>query len=104
MSEEAVSSAAATPPAALLGAVQSDGATAEGRQAALRGAWSYSVGLVGKPSAGKSTLFNALTRAGSAPGAAEEAKTGAQPFTTIEPNLGQASLGGEPRLLSGHLG
>jgi len=26
-----------------------------------RGAWSYVVGLVGKPSAGKSSLFNALT-------------------------------------------
>lgn len=36
------------------------------------------VGLVGKPSSGKSTTLNALTDA--------EAKTGAFPFTTIDPN------------------
>lgn len=38
------------------------------------------VGLVGLPNAGKSTLFNALTRAG--------AETAAFPFCTIEPNVG----------------
>jgi ribosome-binding ATPase len=37
------------------------------------------VGIVGLPNAGKSTLFNALTRAG--------AETGAYPFTTIDPNV-----------------
>jgi GTP-binding protein YchF len=37
------------------------------------------IGIVGLPNAGKSTLFNALTRAG--------AETGAYPFTTIEPNV-----------------
>jgi GTP-binding protein YchF len=37
------------------------------------------VGIVGMPNAGKSTLFNALTRAG--------AEAAGYPFTTIEPNV-----------------
>nr|XP_022314294.1 uncharacterized GTP-binding protein YGR210C-like isoform X2 [Crassostrea virginica] len=47
------------------------------------GRWQYVIGLVGKPSAGKSTFFNAATTL-------DLAKTGAHPFTTIEPNIGKA--------------
>jgi GTP-binding protein YchF len=42
------------------------------------------IGIVGLPNAGKSTLFNALTRGG--------APTGDYPFTTIEPNVAIAEV------------
>ncbi len=42
------------------------------------------VGIVGLPNAGKSTLFNALTKGG--------AQTGDYPFTTIEPNVAIAKV------------
>ena len=43
-----------------------------------------SLGLVGLPNAGKSTLFNALTKAGAA--------VAAYPFTTVNPNVGMATV------------
>ena len=42
------------------------------------------VGIVGLPNAGKSTLFNALTKAG--------AQVGSYPFTTVEPNVGVVEI------------
>jgi ribosome-binding ATPase YchF (GTP1/OBG family) len=48
------------------------------------------IGLIGKPSAGKSTFFNAATAFSRQSGGGEGAKIGAAPFTTIDPNLGWA--------------
>jgi hypothetical protein len=45
--------------------------------------WEFVVGLVGKPSAGKSTFFNAATQ----PDADHEASMAPHPFTTIDPNI-----------------
>jgi GTP-binding protein YchF len=45
---------------------------------------SLALGIAGLPNAGKSTLFNALTRGGAA--------VAAYPFTTIDPNLGQVAV------------
>ncbi len=43
---------------------------------------SYNIGLVGKPSVGKSSFFNAATM--------NDVPEGAYPFTTIDPSIGQA--------------
>ncbi|CAI49360.1 GTP-binding protein [Natronomonas pharaonis DSM 2160] len=43
---------------------------------------SYTIGLVGKPSVGKSTFFNAATM--------NDVPEGAYPFTTIDPSMGEA--------------
>ncbi|KAJ3111715.1 hypothetical protein HDU96_005435 [Phlyctochytrium bullatum] len=51
------------------------------RSKASRGPWRHTIGLVGKPSAGKSTFFNGATRT-------TLAKVAAHPFTTIDPNVG----------------
>ncbi|MDP2629165.1 MAG: GTPase ObgE [Candidatus Harrisonbacteria bacterium] len=49
------------------------------------------IGLIGLPSAGKSSLLNALTSA--------SAKVGAYHFTTLEPNLGVLYLAGSKPLI-----
>jgi hypothetical protein len=54
-----------------------------------RGVWDYTVGLVGKPSAGKSTFYNAVTRAALERGGRLMAEVAPHPFTTIEPNVGK---------------
>jgi GTP-binding protein YchF len=45
---------------------------------------SFSVGIVGLPNAGKSTLFKALTK--------QEVKIAPRPFTTLHPNIGIVSV------------
>ena len=52
------------------------------------GVWKYTVGLVGKPSAGKSTFYNAVTRAVLDSRGRKMAEVAPHPFTTIEPNIG----------------
>ena len=59
-------------------AAAADAAAARPWRSGRRGATEFTIGLVGKPSAGKSTLFCAITGA--------QAKVAAHPFTTIDPN------------------
>jgi hypothetical protein len=56
--------------------------------ASARGIWPYTVGLVGKPSAGKSTFYNAVTRSAMNRDGRLMAEVAPHPFTTIEPNIG----------------
>ena len=77
--------------ASLSGRVRPGAQSNAGDSAALGGGeWKYVIGLVGKPSAGKSTFFNAVTDPQTE---AEAGKVGAFPFTTIEPNVGKAFVG-----------
>jgi ribosome-binding ATPase YchF (GTP1/OBG family) len=52
------------------------------------GRWDYVLGLVGKPSAGKSTFFNSAVAVGATD--FKQARVAAFPFTTIEPNIALA--------------
>ena len=47
----------------------------------------FTIGLVGKPSAGKSTFFNAVKTIGT-----NAARVGNFPFTTIDPQIGRAAV------------
>ncbi|GET91657.1 hypothetical protein, conserved [Leishmania tarentolae] len=49
------------------------------------GSCTLTIGLIGKPSAGKSTFFNAITNPAAE---SDAARVAAFPFTTIEPNIG----------------
>ena len=51
------------PPSSSANAAAAADAAIVGRSASERGVWNYVIGLIGKPSAGKSTFFNAATRA-----------------------------------------
>ena len=59
-----------------------------------RGVWNYTVGLIGKPSAGKSTFYNACTQACLEREGRRLAAVAPHPFTTIEPNVGPGWFAG----------
>lgn len=64
-----------------------EGDDEESEGSSSKGVWRYCIGFVGKPSAGKSTLYNCATRAALNRAGRLEAAVGAQPFTTIDPNI-----------------
>ncbi|KAI8619387.1 P-loop containing nucleoside triphosphate hydrolase protein [Chytriomyces sp. MP71] len=65
-----------------VGIISRGGAPTSLKSKNARGKWCHTIGLVGKPSAGKSTFFNAATKS-------LLAKMAAHPFTTIDPNVAQ---------------
>ena len=73
----------------MLPALRHLGPPARARGATKLAQVSLSIGIVGLPNVGKSTLFNALTRAG--------ALASNYPFATIEPNVGVVGVP-DPRL------
>ena len=66
----------------------SSGTEAAYSTASSKGIWKYTVGLVGKPSAGKSTVYNAATKALLERDGRLLAAVAPHPFTTIDPNIG----------------
>jgi ribosome-binding ATPase len=64
------------------------------------GSWKYTIGLVGKPSAGKSTFFNAATAFARQRDDGDNLLGGAtmapHPFTTIDPNIGYCLVPAPP--------
>jgi ribosome-binding ATPase YchF (GTP1/OBG family)/dienelactone hydrolase len=64
------------------------------------GSWKYTIGLVGKPSAGKSTFFNAATAFARQRDDGDNILGGAtmapHPFTTIDPNIGYCLVPAPP--------
>mmetsp|Transcript_18178 Transcript_18178/g.42934 ORF Transcript_18178/g.42934 Transcript_18178/m.42934 type:complete len:942 (+) Transcript_18178:73-2898(+) len=75
-----------------MGLLLSQGNSNENVEYGKGGHWTYNIGLVGKPSAGKSTFFNAATAFARQRDDSDNLLGGASmaphPFTTIDPNVG----------------
>ena len=86
----------------LLEASKGDAINYNGRTTGKGGLWKYTIGLVGKPSAGKSTFFNAATAFARQRDDGENVLGGAtmapHPFTTIDPNIGYCLVPAPPGL------
>ncbi|KPA84946.1 hypothetical protein ABB37_01388 [Leptomonas pyrrhocoris] len=83
--EEGDGSTAAERDAAATEAAEAESFGDAGMPNAGGGSCTLTIGLIGKPSAGKSTFFNAVTDPQEE---ASAARVAAFPFTTIEPNIG----------------